>query len=423
MQQSNSPLLRSDLFLRLLDYQEKEEKKVITVAIVSEREDSYRTIITPDGCLSPMESVPVDYNHNFISTGAWLKDIGVQDIDISLNGQIKKIKARVVEVHVPSTARMLKQNPDQTQPSIDEGSLYDAVKTGRVRWVSIYFDPVDIERDYDEKGNVKRETYKTWRLNYLSLLDKKAGQDDAFFLDMRSKNVDNNITNSIVDTKMKKTYKRAYLGDIVKRLSDGQLGLVSQVTMTEDKKLYSVKMFADGAVITTDSVAYREEIGEENEGTMFVYASMGEAIADMYTKLSQQKRESEVTETTEEKTEEPIEEKTEDAETIETEDVEKKDETVETPELENKEEVTESEDKEKVEKAKERSKQLLTRVKELKSMYREQLAINKKLRNSPMPNTKRTVSSAVDLEISDSEKTTRSLGEAIEDAKVAQKYS
>ena len=51
-------------YMRLLNISEKKDKKIITVALVSSIVDNYETIIKPDGLLSPLESVPVDYNHN-----------------------------------------------------------------------------------------------------------------------------------------------------------------------------------------------------------------------------------------------------------------------------------------------------------------------------------------------------------------------
>lgn len=173
--------------LRLLDLRATKEKKIITVGIVSEREDSYRTIILPDGCLTPMQSVLVDYNHNRISTGARIVDKGVQEIKVEINGVPKSIRSRVVDVEVYRDSRMwTRQN--EKDPADKVPSLYDNVENGRIGWVSVDFTPVTIDEDYDKDGNLKREVYKEWRLNYLSLLDVKPGQDDSFFLNVRSNN-------------------------------------------------------------------------------------------------------------------------------------------------------------------------------------------------------------------------------------------
>ena len=93
-------------FMRLLGVTENQKgEKVIRVALVSEIVDSYSTIINPKGCVSPLESVPVDYNHNRISTGAYMTDAGYTDIDIpDGHGGTKTVSAKMVDVHVPKVA-------------------------------------------------------------------------------------------------------------------------------------------------------------------------------------------------------------------------------------------------------------------------------------------------------------------------------
>ena len=190
---TNDTFVMADNF-RVLSVREAEDQKIITVGIVSERVDSYRTVIAPDGCISPLKSVPVDFNHNRIATGASLVDKGVQDIEIELNGKTQTIKSRVVDVIVPKNARMwTRDNKDKR--SEDVPSLYENIENGRVSWVSVDFQPVkeSIERVYNASKELIREEYKQWRLNFLSLLDTKPGQDDSYFLNVRKLNFNNRI--------------------------------------------------------------------------------------------------------------------------------------------------------------------------------------------------------------------------------------
>jgi hypothetical protein len=174
---------------RVLNIRATSKEKIIEVGIVSERVDSYKTVIEPNGLVSDLKSVPVDYNHNRISTGAYLEDLGVQEIEIEVGGKKETIRSRVVEIHVPQTARMWDKTNRSDKPE-NVPSLYDNIENGRIRWVSVDFYPLedDVEVVRNKSGKILREVFKKWRLNFLSLLDTKPGQDDSFFLNVRKFN-------------------------------------------------------------------------------------------------------------------------------------------------------------------------------------------------------------------------------------------
>ena len=162
-------------------------KRVLTVGMLSNRIDSYNTIIVPDGNQTPLEGVVVDYNHNRISTGAKIiKDLGVQEMTIQINGKDETIESRIVEIEVPDTAKAWTKENKENKPD-QVNNLVELIDNGRISWVSVDFNPVakDIETVIDSNGNTKRTIYPKWTLNYLSLLDQKAGQDDSFILDVR----------------------------------------------------------------------------------------------------------------------------------------------------------------------------------------------------------------------------------------------
>jgi hypothetical protein len=51
-----------------------QKKRVLTVALVTERLDRFNTIINPEGCITDFRNVTVDFRHSRISTGARLQN-------------------------------------------------------------------------------------------------------------------------------------------------------------------------------------------------------------------------------------------------------------------------------------------------------------------------------------------------------------
>ncbi|MFX1499331.1 MAG: hypothetical protein ACFFDH_00040 [Promethearchaeota archaeon] len=198
-------------FIRLLRSIDKEDELIRKFAIVSELEDSFNTIIPPDGLIHPVENVPVDYNHERKATGAYLVDLGVQDVEVEINGEKRNIKSRVVEVHIPKSAKIWTKETHEAYlrgelNREDIPSLYEAVKNGDIAWVSVEFEPVKnkIERVFDNAGTLLREVYNEWRLKFLSLLDTKPGQDLAFQVRMYKDNSKISKTNLLINKNMKK---------------------------------------------------------------------------------------------------------------------------------------------------------------------------------------------------------------------------
>ncbi len=221
----------SDCF-RILNFRETTDEKILEIGLVSSIVDSYETVIVPTGCLSPLESVPVDYNHNRISTGSTMVDLGIRQINIpdGLGGSVA-VDVKIVEVHVPKTARMwTKENKDKKPEEVS--SLYDNIENGRVAWGSIDFNPVkkDIEQIYDADGNLLRVIFKTWRLNFFSLLDTKPGQDTSYVLNIRS----------YINNQNKSTMK---VGDKIKTNTERVIEFVDEsgIRFFDDKKIYSVE--------------------------------------------------------------------------------------------------------------------------------------------------------------------------------------
>jgi hypothetical protein len=280
------------LRLHLINYRATKNKLTVRAAIVSEIVDSYETVIPPRGLISPLESVPVDYNHNFISTGAKIKDAGFTDISIpDGNGGEKEVEARVVDIEVYEDSKMWTKENQNNKPE-DVPSLLENIQNGRIGWVSVFFTPVekDIEIVRDVFKNIIRKVYTKWRLNYLSFLDKKPGQDTGYFLDVRSFNKDKNNNLNFTRKQMEELEKvqeelkraqeelaqfRSYVGDIVKQKSDGKMYMVTQTVMTADSTTLKLKD-QEGNVkeISGDQVSYDPEAD-----IPYVYGSMSDLLS------------------------------------------------------------------------------------------------------------------------------------------------
>jgi hypothetical protein len=249
--------------IRLLRYTEERDKKIITVGIVSERVDSYKTVIVPDGCTTPMEAVVVDYNHNRISTGAKVFDKGVQDVTIILNGNPEIIKSRVVEIHVFDDSRAWTRENKEKKPE-EVGNLYDYIEMGRVAWVSVDFAPDEdfTETVYDANGVKKRVVYNKWALNYLSLLDVRAGQDDSYFADVRFLKDDKKDEISNILNKDTMETKRNYIGGAVVSAT-GEYAVVTgtKAEASEDgvATVTTILTKLDGTIVETGEIMDKGE--------------------------------------------------------------------------------------------------------------------------------------------------------------------
>ena len=183
------------LFFRFDKTKDTTGGKTITVALVSSIVDNYETVLVPTGCVTPIAGVPVDCRHQRVPNECTMTDLGIDKVEVPTgksdkNGQpeTKMIDARMVEIFVPENAKIwLPEN--KNFPIEQVPSLYDDIKNfpnNRWRWGSVDFTPLEIVQFRDKKGNLIREEYPTWRLNFFSLLDQKPGQETSYFLNVRS---------------------------------------------------------------------------------------------------------------------------------------------------------------------------------------------------------------------------------------------
>ena len=158
------------------------KKRVITVALVTERIDKYNTIINPEGCVTDFRNVVVDFRHSRISTGARLTNKRVENVTLD-TGEIVRALLGDIEVFEDSQLRLRDPQTGQTR---DDGNAYQAIDNGRILSVSVDFAPIKESIWKNEiTGTIE---YKRWSLNCLSMLDIPAGQEDSFILNIRSLN-------------------------------------------------------------------------------------------------------------------------------------------------------------------------------------------------------------------------------------------
>ena len=162
-------------YLRVLNYRQSEEKRILTVALVSDRIDRFGTAFNPDGCVTDFRNVVVDFNHSGRSTGAKLMNKRVEIIQLDDGSRVRALLGEV-EVYRDSVLR------DETGNEIE--NAYEAVNNGRIISVSIYYELEDDNQEF--VNNAGQKIFNKWRLLALSLLDKIPGQEDSIILNIRS---------------------------------------------------------------------------------------------------------------------------------------------------------------------------------------------------------------------------------------------
>jgi hypothetical protein len=276
--------------LRLLNIREDQDKRIIRVAIVSEEVDSYDTVINPDGLVSPLESVPVDYNHNRVSTGAKIKDAGYEMIEVpDGNGGKKKTKSRVVEVEVYKDSKLRTQQNKDKEDTIP--SAYEAVENGRIGWVSIDFEPIKeyIEVVYNSAGEKLREVYNRWRLNFLSLLDTKPGQDTAYIMSVRMKNLNSNLNKiNNINMENKNENKRMY-PDVLQNKAGELFAVVKEVEEEgngNETKTYTLKDISGREMqVNKEQINCGMDSGKEKE---YSIPSAGQMLMKIFSMIKPQ---------------------------------------------------------------------------------------------------------------------------------------
>jgi len=156
-------------FMRFLE--NRTDERVLEVVLVYNGVDRYDTIIDPEGMRSDPNIVTIDYNHRGVNTGAYLKNVRVENNYKLEDGTILE-KALIGNVHIPQDAEMFFMDKDGQKRS--NGNLYDAVSKGQVRSVSVEFRPYKGKQITDTKTGIT--TYREWDLIRLSLLDITPGQ-------------------------------------------------------------------------------------------------------------------------------------------------------------------------------------------------------------------------------------------------------
>ena len=302
--------------IRVLNTRADGADRLIRVALVSDIVDSYQTVFHVRGCVSPLESVPIDWLHNRVATECAFEpgSEAIETIEVpDGSGGTIEAEAKVADIRVPQSARKWTRSNKDLEPD-EVASLYDAVDRGQVRWGSIDFDPIEIVQYRDAKGNLIREEYPKWRLNYFSLLDVKPGQDTSYVLNIRSKNRNKNMleinsrirfldspaeivkadeeTNKYtlrvaesefdVDAALVEAFnKRAWVKCVLKRKSDGLLGVITEQTSTTTAKGISTETntvkTVDGGTFTVDGskISWADY---EDDDIEWVYAEMGDII-------------------------------------------------------------------------------------------------------------------------------------------------
>ena len=184
--------------LQLLNRSVGNEGGVLTMGIVSDKVDTYNTWLNPEGNDTPPQTIIIDFNHQNEPTGATMlrtyigyvlaKPDGSFDIqNVPTDGYVKTL---IGDILIPKTSRMLIKNGNGGVK--DLGSLYEAVKEGRVAWGSVQFDPAPYpeETKTDKNGRIY---YGKYRITYFTLLDKAPSQDMAFKFNQQNFRMTTNI--------------------------------------------------------------------------------------------------------------------------------------------------------------------------------------------------------------------------------------
>lgn len=149
--------------------------QLIEEGILTEEEaaDHFATFFDLDGLLTDPKSVQIDFRHKGVSTGAELIDTWIEeDYPIRIKDKDVKIRVRMAKVRVYKNNRLY--ITDKNDMTVDDGSAYDAVVSGRVRTWSVEFRPVT---QATTTGGLT--VFRSYHLVYLSLLDVAQGVPDA----------------------------------------------------------------------------------------------------------------------------------------------------------------------------------------------------------------------------------------------------
>jgi polyhydroxyalkanoate synthesis regulator phasin len=191
----NQYQLQAEIPLAFVRYFEnRTDERVLEVVLVYNGVDRFDTVIEPNGMKTDPNIVVVDYNHRGVSTGAYLRNLRVEENYKIDNGDVLD-RALVGEIHIPKDAEMFFHDKEGIKRS--NGNLYEAVNKGQIQSVSVEFRPYKGKQITDTKTGIT--TYREWDLLKLSLLDVVAGQPYSGYKLIRSliQNNNNNMLENI----------------------------------------------------------------------------------------------------------------------------------------------------------------------------------------------------------------------------------
>lgn len=156
-------------FMRFLET--RTDERVLEVVLVYNGVDRFDTIIDPTGMRTDPNVVTVDYNHKGVNTGAYLRNVRIEENYKIENGETLE-RALVGDIHIPKDSEMFYTTREGEKKT--NGNLYEAVTKGQVRSVSVEFKPYLGKQITDTKTGIT--TFREWDLIRLSLLDVTPGQ-------------------------------------------------------------------------------------------------------------------------------------------------------------------------------------------------------------------------------------------------------
>ncbi len=177
-------------FLRFLET--RTDERVLEIVLVYNGVDRYDTVINPTGMRTDPKTVTVDYNHSGVNTGAYLRNVRIENNYKLEDGQVLET-ALIGDIHIPKDAEMFYFDKQGQKRS--NGNLYEAVSKGQVRSVSVEFRPYNGKQSTNTKTGIT--TFKEWDLLRLALLDVTPGQPYSGIKITRS--LINNNQNNIMD--------------------------------------------------------------------------------------------------------------------------------------------------------------------------------------------------------------------------------
>lgn len=181
--------LQAEIPLAFMRYLEtRTDERVLEVVLVYNGVDRFDTVIEPTGMKTDPNIVTIDYNHKRVNTGAYLRNVRIED-NYKLEDGTTLEKALVGDIHIPKDSEMFFMDREGQKRS--NGNLYEAVTKGQVRSVSVEFRPYKGKQITDTKTGIT--TYKEWDLLRLSLLDITPGQPYSGIKITRSLINNNNI--------------------------------------------------------------------------------------------------------------------------------------------------------------------------------------------------------------------------------------